>query len=235
MRILLSLALILAPLSAGAVDKPRTPTVDLTPPEEVVRLADGMMAQLMAPGERAAPNWETQGVDLVARIAAHTGGLDSTVAIADKAGDRSVDHYGRGTLPLPPGLEPLLELPGRTTPGDVNWQTVLELGDGVWMRSSARLVRRGNARCGQGWESLSILAPAGGQLSDEMRFAVMVVRLMAERMRELEVCTIAFEQPDGSLIERSFLPDGRPLPKLDEQAKPVRLRPLAEAAAILTP
>ncbi|UUX99536.1 hypothetical protein [Sphingomonas sp. J315] len=193
------------------------------------------MAELLAPGEQAGPNWEVQGVDLVARMAAHPEGINRTATISDMAGDRSVDHYGEGTLPNPPGLEPVLDLPGQPMSGDVHWQTISELGDGVWMRASAKLVRRGNARCGRGWETLTILKPGDAPLSEEMRFAVMFVRLMAERMRQMEVCSIAFEQPDGTLIERSFLPDGRPLPKLDEQSKPVRIRPLADATAILNP
>lgn len=235
MRFFLSLALILAPMSAVAADKPRTPTADLTPPDEVVRIVNAAMADLLAPGDQATPNWEVQGVDLVARMATHPGGLNQTATISDAAGDRSVDHYGEGALPTPPGLEPVLDLPGQPMSGDVRWQTMSELGEGVWMRASAKLVRRGNARCGRGWEALTILKSGDAPLSEEMRFAVMFVRLMAERMREMEVCSIAFERPDGSLIERSFLPDGRPLPKLDEQSKPVRIRPITEAAVILTP
>lgn len=235
MRLCLSLALILAPLPAIATDNPRTPTAALTPPEAVVRLADAAFAELVAPGGPAAPNWDQQGVDLIARLTAAPGGIDQTAAVVESAGDRSVDHYGNGALPMPSGLEPVLDLPGRPTSGDIAWQSISELGDGMWMRTSTRLARRGNALCGRGWDSLTILAPAGRPLSEDMRLAIMVVRLMAERMAALDACVIAFEQPDGSLIERSFLADGRSLPKVDEQTKPIRLRPLAEGAAILTP
>ncbi|MCA1196591.1 hypothetical protein K9B35_01280 [Sphingomonas sp. R647] len=235
MRLCLSLTLIFAPIAAIATDNPRTPTAELTPPEAVVRLADAAFAELVAPGGPAEPNWDKQGVDLIARLSAAPGGIDQTATVAESAGDRSVDHYGNGALPIPSGLEPVLDLPARPTSGDIGWRSISELGEGMWMRTSTRLARRGNALCGRGWDSLTILAPAGRPLSEDMRFAIMVVRLMAERMAALETCVIAFEQPDGSLIERSFLSDGRSLPKVDEQTKPIRLRPLAEAAAVLTP
>lgn len=235
MRILLSLALILVPFAAGAADKPRTPTADLAPPEEVVRLVDAAMAELLAPGGGGVANWEKQGVDLVGRIAAAPGGIDQTATIVETAGDRAVDHYGKGVLPTLVGVEPFVDLPARPSSGEIVWQSVSELGDGLWLRTSARLTRRGNAVCGRGWETLTILAPTGSPLSEDMRMAVMVVRLMAERIADIELCTIAFERPDGSLVERSFLADGRPLPKMDEQAKPIRIRPLADAAAILKP
>ena len=235
MRRILSLTLLLAPVPAVATDKPRTPTADLAPPDEVVRMVNTLGDQILTPGGPPAPAWDQQGVDLIARLAAALGGPDLTALISETAGDRSVDHYGRGAVPLPPGLETLLDLPGRAMPGDVAWQSVSELGDGLWMRTRARLTQRGNALCGQGWESLTILAPANAPLSDEMRFAVMVVRLLAQRMAAIEVCAIAFELPDGRLQQRSFLSDGRPLPKLDEDMVPVRIRPLADAPAILTP
>lgn len=235
MRSLLPFILILMPLSAIATDKPRTPTADLAPPEELVRLADAAFAQLVEPGGPATPNWDRQGVDLIARLAAAPGGIDQTVAVVEFTGDRSVDHYGAGELPMQPGMEPVLNLPPRPASGDIPWQSISELGDGLWLRTSTRLGRRGNALCGRGWDSLTILAPAGSPLSEDMRVSIMVVRLMAERMAALETCVIAFEQPDGTLVERSFLADGRSLPKVDEQTKPMRLRPLAGAGAMLTP
>lgn len=235
MRLILSLVLILMPVGVSAADNPRASAADLAPPEEVVRLVDAAIVEMVTPGGPAAQDWENQGVDLIARLSAASGGIDATVTVSDTPGDRSVVHYGGGRIDSPDGLKTLMDVPGRTMPGEIAWQDVSELGDGLWMRTSGRLTRRGNALCGQGWETLTILAPADAPLNDDARLAIMVVRLMAERLGAMEMCVIAFELPDGSFEERSFLPDGRPLPKLDEQMKPVRLRPIADAGAILTP
>lgn len=72
-------------------------------------------------------------------------------------------------------------------------------------------------------------------LSEESRVAATVIRLMSARMASMELCTMTFALPDGSLQQRSFLPDGRPLPVLDEDTGPVRIRPLADASALLNP
>lgn len=235
MRTLLSLALIFAPAGATATDNPPPSTATLEPSPEIVRMVDTLFAQMLAPGAKQGPDWDKQGIDLMARLADAPEGSDHVALIDDTRGGRSVDHYGNGTVPTPAGMGTLAELPGQIQSGEVRWQSVTELADGVWLQSSARLTRRGNALCGKGWETLRIIAPADAPLSEEARVAATVVRLMSARMASMELCTMTFALPDGSLQQRSFLPDGRPLPALDEDTGPVRIRPLADAPALFTP
>lgn len=235
MRLILCLALILTPTGATATDKPPAPSSVLDPSPEMVRMVDTLVGQMLTPGAAAEADWDKQGIDLLARVAAEPGGSDHVALISEARGDRSVDHYGNGTVPTPPGLVTLVDLPGQTPSGEVVWQSVSELVDGVWLQTSARLTRRGNALCGKGWETLRILAPADAPLSEEARVAATVIRLMSARMASTELCTMTFALPDGRLQQRSFLPDGRPLPMLDEETHPVSIRPLADASAFLTP
>lgn len=235
MRTLLPLALILAPIGATATDNPRAPTATLEPSPEIVRMVDTLFGHMLAPGVQQGPDWDMQGIDLLVRLADAPEGSDHVALMDDTRGERSVDHYGNGTVPIPPAMITLAELPGQIQSGEVRWQSVTELADGVWLQSSARLTRRGNALCGKGWETLRIIAPADAPLSEEARVAATVVRLMSARMASMELCTMTFALPDGSLQQRSFLPDGRPLPALDEDTGPVRIRPLADAPALFTP
>lgn len=194
-----------------------------------------LVAEMLASGGPAAINWEKQGVDLIARISATPGGLEGNALVTEPEGGPSVNLYGAGALPMPSDTEPLLELPGRSIPGAIHWQNVTRLEDELWVRTRTRVTRRENALCGYGWETLSILAVNDAPLFGEPLMLALVYALAAERLGRTEICVIMFEQPDGTLIKRSFLPDGRPLPGLDKQARPMRIRPLADAHAILNP
>lgn len=231
-RLLLA-ALLAIPLLAA--DNPRPSAADLTAPPELARAIDSAVETLMTPGGPALPDWEQQGVDLISRLSMAPGGIEGNVLATEDAGDRSVQYFGQAPLGTVPGLEPLLDLPGRAMPGAIAVSDMSELGDGIWMQTRSRMTRRGNALCARGWEMLTILVPKDAPLSEEARIGVIVMERMADKLRDVELCTIAFERPDGTLHERSFLPDGRPLPQMDEKMKPARIRSLADAAAILTP
>lgn len=233
MRILLALALIL-PSAAAAADKPLISAADLNPPDELVRAMDGAFAMLMAPGEPE-PDWQGKGVDLFERMRTAAGGIEGTIAANDSDGDRSVRYFGSAAVPVPEGFTEILSVPGSPMQGDVAFQDVSELEPGVWMRSTGRFQRRGNALCGKGWETIALLTKRDEPLSEDAQFAVMAMRLMIPKMREVEVCIVMVERPDGSLIDRSYLPDGRTLPAIDRAATPVKLRPFSDAAAIIRP
>ncbi len=232
---LVSLALILAPIPAFAARTAQTLPADFVPPEGVVEIVDKTVAEMLAPSGNAALDWQRQGVDLIAHIDAAAGGRDSNVVVTEPDGDQSVILYGSGTLPTPTGTEPLLDMPRRPVSGEVHWQRVTRLDDELWMRTRTRLSRRENALCGYGWETLTILAVSDAPLFGEPLTLALVYALVAERLGRFEICVIAFEQPDRTFLLRSFLPDGRPLPGLDKRARPVRIRPLADAHAVLTP
>ena len=232
---LLSIVLILAPTPAFATDTTETPPADFVPPDVAVGLADTIVADMLTPGGPVAADWQKQGIDLIARISAVPGGLDSNAVVTEPGGNPSVNLYGAGALPMPSDTKSLLDLPGRPMSGDTHWQSVTQLDDELWMRSRTRVTRRENALCGYGWETFTILAVSDAPLFGEPLMLALVHALVAERLGRTQICVIAFEQPDGTLIKRSFLPDGRPLPKMDEQAKPIRIRPLADAAAFLKP
>lgn len=233
MRILLALALIL-PSAAAAADKPVISAADLNPPDELVRAMDGAFAMLMTPGEPE-PDWQGKGIDMLERMRKAPGGIDGAIAAHDSEGDRSVRYFGSAAVPVPESFTEILSLPGVPMQGEIAFQDISELEAGVWLRSSGRLYRRGNALCGKGWETMVVLAKRDAPLSEDAQFAVMAMRLIMAKFRDIETCAVTIEQADGNLIDRAYLPDGRTLPALDREAKPVRLRPFSDAAAIILP
>lgn len=233
MHILLAIALILPPAVAAA-DKPVVTAAELNAPDDLVRAMDVMFVTMTTPGDGVA-DWQEKGIDLLAQLRGARSGLDGTILANDAPGDRWVRYLGGSRLAVPESFVEVLTLPGAPMQGEVGFQDMSEIVDGIWLRTSGRLQRRGNALCGKGWESMALLAQRGAALSGDAQIAVMAMRQLMTRMREVETCVVMVEQADGSLLERSYLPDGRTLPAIDVEATPAKLRPFTDAAAIIKP
>lgn len=233
MGTLVFLALILSPSAALADNRP-VAAAELTPPPELVRAMDAVVDQLLTAGEADA-QWQSRGIDLMARLRAAPGGVNASILASDAPGDRSVQYLGNAEVPVPEGAIELLTVHGTSMPGEIPSQDLFELEEGVWMRVRSRLTMRGHALCGRGWESLSIFVAPGKSVDEGMRFSIMAMRQVLTKLAEVEICVTSVEQPDGGLLDRAYLPDGRTLPAMDAEAKPVRLRAFSDAAAILNP
>lgn len=158
MHILLAIALILPPAVVVAETCGHGCGTD-----DLVRAMDAMFVTMTTPGRRGC-GLERKG-SIRWHNCAERGGLDRTILANDAPGDRWVRYLGGSRLAVPDSFAEVLTLPRAPMQGEIGFQDMSQIKDGIWLCTSGRLQRRGNALCSKGWESMALLAQRGAALS----------------------------------------------------------------------
>lgn len=217
-----------------------TPTTETHPVDDVRAVVEAALNQFevkaMAPGP-AEPGWSEAGTDLHALVDSRPGGRAANFLLQeDKDGSRSVMILSPSS---PLGLVP------------DTWSPIADIGDiesaasgtdfyighleGPYyavLRGSSRQV--GKAYCSSGPVTARLYRRPEPADADELAPEIMELLFGAvvRRLEKYEVCTRYDADGDG-YRSRSFLPDGRSLPGLEESEERVTVVPAAPVETLL--
>lgn len=189
-----------------------------------------MVQEFFEPGEPV-PGWREAGIDILAELGARKGGLPENLlrdegseilSVSDLSGKAAPDLAGFSSLALraPP-------------PGKIDERTFISFAPGVWLEDVTQRTMRGNAMCYSGLSGLTLHSkvPITEQTMDELIPAFIVVS-MIDRLAARELCVV-YERDREGFRTRSFLPDGRSLPKLDADSTLSMILPASDLSAFM--
>lgn len=189
-----------------------------------------VIEQLLEPGE-VVSDWRESGIDLLAELAARDGGLAASLLRDEDAEVLSVTDLSGKAAPDLAGFAPLALR--ASPPGGIDERVFMSFAPGIWLEVATQRKMRGTAMCYGGLFGLTLHSkrPVTEQTMDEL-FPTIIAVSMIDRLGSREFCLV-YERVGDAYRARSFLPDGRSLPKLDADSTLLRVMPAAELSAYL--
>ena len=194
-------------------------------PAEVLAPADAVIDQVDQRGEQVA-NWSGSGVDLVAAVAAHQGGLRANMLT-------SSGQFGPSTLFLTdepfdavaPRTWRLLWSQGAVEAGRASVTTVTPLSPKVILVERVAMSRHERAWCRGPGEARLYMDP-DVSASEYDTIAFLMTRRAYSRLEERSAyCSITEEVESGVYRDRAFDAEGYRLPVLDSAMLTMRVVP----------
>lgn len=189
-----------------------------------------MVEEMLEPGDPV-PGWRETGVDILAELAAREGGLSANLLRDEDTEVLSVSDLSGKAAPDVAGFSRLVLR--ASSPGGVDERTFVSFAPGVWLEMTTQRTMRGNAMCYSGLYGMILHSkvPATEQSIDELLPTIVAVN-MIDRFAAREFCLVYQRDGDG-FRTRSFLPDGRSLPKLDANSTLLRVMPAPDLSAFI--
>lgn len=198
-------------------------------PELEAELAP-VIEQLLEPGEMV-PGWRESGIDILAELAVRDGGLAASVLRDEDTEVLSITDLSGRAAPDLAGFTPLALRPA--PPGSIDERVLMSFAPGIWLELATQRKLRGTAMCYGGLFGLTLHSkrPVTEQTLDEL-FPTIVAVGMIDRLGSREVCLV-YERAGDAYRTRSFLPDGRTLPKVDADSTLLRIMPASDLSAYI--
>lgn len=202
--------------------------------DEIKQFAEGITAQMLTTGE-IVPDWQDNGVDILAELAALPGGL---------AGNLLLEHTDEGpiffdlsghSMPEITGFHSYHLLPDPFTAQDQQSQKILaQLDLDNWLETTETGRVIGNALCYSG--DIGVMLHSTQALREMDREDVeglLIINTIADYLTKQEVCTIYHHGADGEYIAKNFTPDGHSLPVLNSLRNPAEIFPAKELPGLI--
>jgi hypothetical protein len=189
-----------------------------------------LIEALFEPGE-AEPEWRELGVDILAELDQLEGGREANflrevdeevLSVTDLSGKSAPDLSGFSSVVL-----------RASPPEGTDERLYMSFEPGVWFELTMKRGSRGKAYCYSGLTGLTLHSkrPFGDWSMDELVVPITAVGVL-DRVASHDTCVIYVRDGDAYRT-RTFLPDGRPLPAVDADSKPLRIMPAAALPALL--
>lgn len=188
-----------------------------------------LVDQMLVPGE-SKPDFATSGVDVVALVEARPGGLAGNVLV-DRDEVPTISSYDGRPVALGAGYE-VHEIFSRGLKGDIE-TSLFKLAPGIWLEAASTRTARDKAICYSGIGRMAVHSrrPLKQWTEQETGMVLTLVETLKLVAHE-KICSTYRQEKGGTLLTSAFLPDGRSLPKLDEQATRFEIMSRAEAMAL---
>lgn len=179
-----------------------------------------MIDEMFEPGE-AVVDWHKTGVDILAVLSAKKGGIAANLlrdsdpkfpSVTDLSGTAAPDLAGFETYKL-----------RAKPPGPIDERVFASFSPGVWIEMAFQRTMQGNAMCYSGLVGLTLHSRrrVTEWEEDELFLAAALVSV-SDRVASRAVCVV-YEREGEKFLMRSFLPDGRRLPKVDADSAPLEV------------
>jgi hypothetical protein len=177
------------------------------------------------------PEWQHQGIDLVAELSTLPGGLESNLLFEEDEDIRTVLDLSGSIHALP---ESFLSYEIRPDPaGFVAERAFIELMPGFWMETGHQRSQVGNALCYGGYIGVNLHAERPpNEWSNEELGMLLFLFTMVDRLAHIENCIVYDRDQSGRYSSRFFTPQGASLPGLNEQAGVSTILPVGELPSL---
>ncbi|MBU1605781.1 MAG: hypothetical protein KKD08_03095 [Alphaproteobacteria bacterium] len=177
-------------------------------------------------------DWNSDGEDIEALIAASSGGKLNTVLVAQRGDELWVSSYrGFGDDFGPDYAEYPVFGPNVMfdEPKDNRSFNLLRVGEGVWLETIKTERKIEIATCSSsGSEAARLFSNRPYTSLSKLEKSTLAAYVSGARRRDVEVCTV-YSSKDGSRLDRRFfLPNGQSLPVFNREAPAAELRPRSE-------
>jgi hypothetical protein len=189
-----------------------------------------MIEAMFEPGE-AEPEWRELGVDILAELDQLEGGREANLLREDDEEVLSVTDLSGKSAPDLSGFSSVVLR--ASPPEGTDERLYMGFEPGVWLELTMKRNSRGKAYCYSGLTGLTLHSrrPFGDWTMDELFIPITAVGVL-DRVASRDTCVVYVREGDA-FRARTFLPDGRPLPAVDADSKPLRVMPADALSAFL--